>query len=165
MKPNQTDHIKSTMTQAEFADLLGVSSRTVSNWRDKGWLVVNGRAGVDVAASIKVIWPNLRRDTGDADLDLNAEKARNTVADTELKQALLRLRQIEIAKAEGELFDREEATKWAQEYVAGVRQFLEGLPDMLERQGCVKAEHVSKVIRIIDSERARLASLVGGSNE
>jgi hypothetical protein len=151
---------KILMTRKQFCDFIGISADTLRLHGQRGWVVYENKSQIDAGATLRVLMPAQRKSTGIEHLDINTERAKNLVADTESKLRDIRLKDLEIGKREGQLFDREMASQWAESYVAAVRNWMEGLPDALERGGLIDQSKVPSVIKLIDFERARLAKLL-----
>ncbi len=148
------------MTRAQFCEFIGISADTLRLHGLKGWVVYENKSLIDAGATLRVLMPAQRKSTGVENLDINTERAKNLVADTESKLRDIRLKDLKIAAEESQLFDREVASKWAESYVSSVRTWIESLPDALERGGLIDQSKVPGVIKLLDFERSRLAKLL-----
>jgi phage terminase Nu1 subunit (DNA packaging protein) len=160
------------LKRKDFADLIGVDAGTVGRWVKSGSVSDDKTLGVEVFRSIRNLIRQRSLSVG-GDGDEGDLKSANLKADTQLKLNNARMRLLEIQLKERELVDLEQAHKWAGKFVSMTRDFLDGLPDHLERGGSIKDGHMDGVIKRVNAFKRLLASQLenmspdkdGGENE
>lgn len=152
--------------QKEAADRLGVTARTIRDWRDQHSDFPDCSAGYDLDAI--TAWRDrlAKKGSEDGDAARKLKLARQAEA---LKRDRLRTRdaELDIAEREKELLPRPTWELFAANLLSGLADWCEQLPDLIAGQCCKKCQKTlgDRIKKELDRRREQLAEDLKRSSE